>query len=342
MSDSSIPRRRGGPTNQEKAERQEQERSAGTPLPPWFVEYKNAGGDRAYDELQAKIEARAELNPDHRTLQDWAEALFIHPDLKSDIAECHAVCEKGRQENPFDLTPADRLYDQGVQWLLDRYAPLWPTAPDMPGGELHAALLEAIAYGTWGAAIAHLSTLYYQPSDVPVTFFEDARLLRPPWEAGPTDTIQSEVRVDPNSGLIVPPHMALVLHIFPPATPKTLHAAVDRALEKWLVDRLTPIPGKRHEGNKKPIMDHLGLYRLWREHPSEWRERTDLWQGRRPITWAAFENLVNKGGPTRWRRAGKSTITTATTTAIKLVAPQPESVVALSFATYVAGATSAV
>jgi len=119
-------------------------------------------------------------------------------------------------------------------------------------------------------------------------------------------------------------------------------AAVKRALEKWLVDRLTPIPGKRHEGNKKPIMDHLGLYRLWREHPTGWRERNDLWQGRRTITWSAFENLVNKSGLTGRRNTAQSTVTTATKVAIKLVAPQPESVVALSFATYVAGATSAV
>jgi len=342
MSDPSIPRRRGGPTRSAQAERQEQERSAGTPLPPWFVEYKNAGGPRAYDELQAKILARAELNPDHRTLQEWAEALFLHPDLKSDIAECHAVCEKGRQENPFDLTPAARLYDQGVQWLLDRYALLWPTAPDMPGGVLHAALKGAIAYGTWGAAIVYLSTLYYEPSTVSVTFFEDARQLCPPWEAGPTARVQSEVQVDPNSGLIVPPHMALVLHVFPPSTPETLHAALDRALEKWLVDRLTPIPGKPHEGRRKPLVDHLGLYRLWREHPSEWRERSDLWQGRRPITWSAFLTLAHKSGLTERRNTAQSTIRTATITAIKLVAPQPESVVALSFATYVAGATSAV
>ncbi len=338
MSDPSIPRRRGWPTEHEQAERHEQERSASAPLPPWFAQYAAAGGNRAYDEVRATSEARAGLNPDHRTLQDWAEALFLHPDLTSDIAECHAVYEKGRQENPFDLTPAARLLDQGVQWLQGRYALLWPTAPDMPGGVLHAAIWGAIASGTWGEAIVYLSTLYYEPSTVSVTFFEDARQLCPPWKAGPTVRVQSELQVDLNSGLIVPPHMALVLHIFPPATPKTLRAALERALEKWLVGRLTPIPGKRHEGNKKPIVDHLGLYQLWREHPTGWRERADLWQGRRTITWAAFLTLAHKRGLTGPKTA-QSTIRTATIAAIKLVAPGPESVVALSFDRYVASAS---
>jgi hypothetical protein len=65
------------------------------------------------------------------------------------------------------------------------------------------------------------------------------------------------------------------------------------------------------------------LCNLWRENPTRYRERADLWRGRPIVTWTRFVREVDKSGQLAGQRTSQKSIVDATKDALSWGAPAP-------------------
>lgn len=190
---------------------------------------------------------------------------------------------------------AAALPDVVRSWLKRRYSGLWAEAPFIAEYYLDHALGVAISRGNIGAAFNSFVLPVLNMRHVDVSVFDDARMMKAPWESPlpavwssyvtetVTDTHHWKQATD-----YVPRHPVLALHLNPGATKKEAMRALER---DW--SRVAPYIEKQlgtgPRGPKDDYQIDVDLYAAWRAWERTGRKRRD------------FIKAYNARGPDRWR-----------------------------------------
>jgi hypothetical protein len=292
-------------------------------------------GDRNWDRYhvaeRAKLRGLVLALGEHRELQadlslacvtlsraeEFASAKYsAHPDHGAYIARDHM----------------DREHDCVIAWLTARYCVMMLAVYlelDLPPDFLINTLDMALGYG-WDVAVRWLDAavaVFYAEAEPRVSYgvFPDATDSRGP--KGLWVEREQQVQCDaaggiwfsrPPVGTDVEDYIAVVTRII-------------RTEWKNLASWRRAYPGKRKGGRptgrstggscEEGYLPLVRLYNLWRENPTRYGKRTDLWRGREPITWAQFLDVVNGSKQFSTDYVSEHTLRRATQKAIDWVAP---------------------
>ena len=238
------------------------------------------------------------LPPSPRQIvEGWHRALQRNPDLSRDLRACRAA----RQAESEHRRPLQELWAAAVwtfleaawtsrpapaapplvpllrDWLSERYAQMWSTAPHVP---LLRALDRAIVAGAWDVALDPLLAELDAPA-ARITVFADWRNPRAPWRPGsvlnpgpsPLGPYDYSDLADYTEDDIQRyfPHKPVLLHVFH----DSLDSTVDELRRKWpdlIAPGLPPARGSHGLGDVTEWDKLVTLYRLWRRYEGDRRQ----------------------------------------------------------------------
>lgn len=232
-------------------------------------------------------------------------------------------------------------HDRGILWLLYRHRPIFAEAEADLHLPLHywANALHAALDGSWDDCVRYLDAA------TGAHYLHAERTARPRWgfshDEESFETLVQACRVaDMNETLIYE-------RMKPRADPEEYADQVRRIALADAQARAANAqdphgdPGKRlvkvgrPKGRTSWPKDRDGesfdecfkrrvvLCNLWRENPTRYRKRADLWRGRPIVMWPQFVRLVDKSGQLASQCASHKSIIEATMDALSWGAPAP-------------------